>query len=210
MKYFNKDRVVCRYLTSRFLGHTCAEDLKKEFEEGIQELDMKKMVQVSMDGPNVNWKLYDSLVEKRNQNDDYPPLIDIGSCSLHVVHGAFRSGVQKTKWGIDGVLKVMHNLFGESPTKREDYKNITGSKVFPLSFCGHRLIEDKKVLDRALDVWPNIAKYVNETVKKPKSKIPGSSSFATLRTAVQDGLIVVKLQFFSSPATIMMSYLQKF
>ena len=51
VKYFNKDRVVCRYLTSKVLGHTCAEDLKREFEEGIQELDMKKMVQVSMDGP---------------------------------------------------------------------------------------------------------------------------------------------------------------
>ena len=34
--YFNKDRVVCKYLTSRFLSHTCAEDLKKEFEEGTQ------------------------------------------------------------------------------------------------------------------------------------------------------------------------------
>ena len=43
VKSFNKDRVVCRYLTSRFLGHTCADDPKKEFEEGIQELDMKKM-----------------------------------------------------------------------------------------------------------------------------------------------------------------------
>ena len=63
VRYFNKNRVVCSYLTSRFLGHTCAEDLKKKFEEGIQELDMKKMVQVSLNGPNVNWKLYNSIVE---------------------------------------------------------------------------------------------------------------------------------------------------
>ena len=57
---------------------------------------MKKMLQDSMDGPSVNWKLYDSIVEERNKNDDYTALIDIGSCSLHVVHGTFRSGVQKT------------------------------------------------------------------------------------------------------------------
>ena len=100
VKYFNKDRVVCRYLTSRFLGHTCAEDLKKESEEGIQEFDMKKMVHISMDGPNFNLSvLYDSIVEDRNQNDDYPALIDIVSCSLHVVHGAFRHVVQKKKMG---------------------------------------------------------------------------------------------------------------
>ena len=86
VKYYNKDRVVCRYLTSRFPGHTSAEDLKKEFEEGIQELDTKKMVQVSMDGPTVNGKLYDSIMEEKNQNDDYQALIYIGSCSLHAVH----------------------------------------------------------------------------------------------------------------------------
>ena len=74
VKYFNKDRAVCRYLTSRFLGHTCAEDLKKEFEESIQELDMKKMVQVIMDEPNVNWKLYDHIVEE---------MTVIQSCVVH-------------------------------------------------------------------------------------------------------------------------------
>ena len=104
----------------------------------------------------------------------------------------------------------MNNLFDEFPAKREDCQNITGSKVFPLPFCGHRWIKDKEVADRALDAWPNIAKYVNETLKKPNSKISGSSSFATLRTAVQDELIVPKLQFFSSTANIMMPYLEKF
>ena len=101
------------------------------------------------------------------------------------MHGAFRSSVQKTKWGIDGVHKAMHNLFDDFPVKREDYQNITGSKVFPLPFCGCRWIEGKKVAERVLDVLPNIAKYVNETLKKPKSEIPGSSSFTTFRTAVQ-------------------------
>ena len=128
------------------------------------------MAQISMDGPIINWKFYDSIVEERNQNDACPALIDIGSCSLHVVHGAFRSGVQKTKWGIDGVLKVMHNLFDESPANREDYQTITGSQVFLLPFCGHRWIEDKKFADRALDVWSNIAKYVNETLRKQRVK----------------------------------------
>ena len=101
--------------------------------------------------------------------------------------------MQKTKWGIDIVPKAIHNLFDESHSKREDYQNFTGSKVFPVPFCGHEWMEDRKAADRALDVWPNIAKYVNETLKEPKSKIPRSSSFSTHITAVQDGLIVAKL-----------------
>ena len=61
LRYFNKDRVTCRYLTSEFLSHTHADDLKK-FEEGIKDLENKRMLKISMDGPNVNWKLYDNIV----------------------------------------------------------------------------------------------------------------------------------------------------
>ena len=59
------------------------------FDEATKDLDKRKMIQVSMDGPNVNWKLLSSIVDERQSNDDYPELLDIGSCSLHVIHGAF-------------------------------------------------------------------------------------------------------------------------
>ena len=36
MCYFKEGKVAGRYLTSAFLGHTCAEDLKKKFEEVMQ------------------------------------------------------------------------------------------------------------------------------------------------------------------------------
>ena len=46
---------------------TLVQKIKRtNLKKGIQELDMKNMVQVSIDGPNVNWKLYDSKVEERN------------------------------------------------------------------------------------------------------------------------------------------------
>ena len=210
VKYFSNDKVVCKYLTSGFLGHTRACDLKQKFEECIQDLDQKKLVQVSMDGPSVNWKLYESLVEERKENKDYPSLINVGSCSLHIMHGAFRTGVKKTKWGIDTTLKALHNLFEDSPAKREDYQEITGSDIFPLPFCGHRWLEDKKVASRALDIWPNIVNYVKDMLKKPTSQIPSSSYFSTVRSAVQDSLMVAKLQFFVSTSSIFIPYLQKF
>ena len=65
------------------------------------------MLQVTMDGPNVNWKLYDSIVQEWSENDDYRAPIDSGLCSLHVVHRTFRTVVQKTKWGIDGILEAL-------------------------------------------------------------------------------------------------------
>ena len=95
----------------QFLGHTRAEDLKGNFEETTKDLDKKILAQVSMDGPNVNWKMYDKLVEERGENEQLPELINVGSCGLHVVHGAFRSGAKKTKWGVDSILKALYKLF---------------------------------------------------------------------------------------------------
>ena len=86
-------RVEMRYFGSAFLGYTIAADLKRNFDEATKDLDKRKMIQVSMDGSNVNWKLLSSIVDEPQSNDDYPELLDIGSCSLHVIHGAFRQGL---------------------------------------------------------------------------------------------------------------------
>ena len=68
VRYFKNDKVESRYLTFLFLGHTTAKDLKKKFEEATEQLDLKKLIQISMDGPNVNWKLLDSIAEYRSSN----------------------------------------------------------------------------------------------------------------------------------------------
>ena len=134
----------------------------------------------------------------------------MGSCSLHVVHGAFHSGMLKTSWGIDSVLKALHNLFSESPAKREDFIKLTGTETFPLPFCGHRWLENKQVAERALEIWPHITTYIRETLKKPKSQVPTSNTFKTVNSAVQDPLPRAKLAFFASTAGLMQPYLQVF
>ena len=51
-------QVASRYLGSEFLGHTRSEDLLSKFKQGISELKMNLLLQVSMDGPHVNWKYF--------------------------------------------------------------------------------------------------------------------------------------------------------
>ena len=164
------------------------------------------LAQVSMDEPNVNWKMY-KLVEERGENEQLQGLINVGSCGLRVVHGAFRSGPQKTKWSTESILKALYKLFDGSPAKREDYSAITGSNKFLLPFCGNRWVEDKEVADRALQIWPDVMVYIRETIKKPKGEVSVSHSFTTIRSAVQDCLITAKLEFFVSTASIMEPFL---
>ena len=50
-----------------------------------------------MDGPSVNFKFLQILQGDRVENER-PALIDIGSCGLHTVYGAFKCGAQGTRW----------------------------------------------------------------------------------------------------------------
>ena len=70
-----------------------AEFQLEHFTNAHDKLDyVSKLVQFSMDGPNVNWKLLDLFEEDRHdKNPDCPYLLQIGSCGLHVLHGAYQT-----------------------------------------------------------------------------------------------------------------------
>ena len=57
-------------------------------------LNPSKLVQLGMDGPNVSLKLQRLFTEDRKRADvGLPDLLDTGSCSLHIVHGAIGTGM---------------------------------------------------------------------------------------------------------------------
>ena len=51
------------------------------------------MIMLSMDGPNVNWCVLSILNETR-KDQEHAQLFETGSCGLHIVHGAFQTGVK--------------------------------------------------------------------------------------------------------------------
>ena len=175
IRFWNNEKniIVNRYFGSEFFGHGTASDLLDHFKLGTSKLQLKKITQISMDGPNVNLKFYrDFLDERQNFQPDIPIPIDIGSCGLHIIHGAFKTGFDETGWKIDNILRSLGYLFNDSPARRADYTDITSSMIFPLKFCGTRWIEDAAVADRAVICWENIKKYLKKVVDNPKSKIP--------------------------------------
>ena len=105
-----------------------------------------------MDGPNVNWKMLDLIVEDSSSNETHQNLLD-------VVHGAFRTGMKQTGWGKDLLLKSLYSHLHETPARREDYTKMTGSEVFSLQFCGRKWLEDRRVPERAVEMWPSLTNY---------------------------------------------------
>ena len=92
--------------------------------------------------------------------------------------------MKQTGWGIDLLLKSLCSHLHETPARREDYTKMTGSEVFPHQFCGCRWLEDKRVAERAVEMWPSLTTYITEILKKPKSQVPTSNSFSTVKSAV--------------------------
>ena len=131
------DSVKVRYYDSSFLGHGKHTDILNHFNELTKNLKSECLYQISMDGPNVNLKFFQEFSAKFKV-ENYHSLVDIGSCSLHIVHGAFRTGAEKSEWSLKKLLKGAYTILHNTPARREDFESVTGSSTYPLSFCSTR------------------------------------------------------------------------
>ena len=210
VRYWASGEVRTRYLGSVFLGHGKATDLLEHFHKGIKDLQprVKDMVQVSMDGPNVNWKFHDML--KKQLTADYGVvLINIGSCGLHVMHNAFKAGASSTGWEVSSLLSSLYYLFKDSPARREDYQKATHSSTMPLKFVSHRWMENVPVCERALLIWNNICTYVKK-VQSKELPTPTCKSYEVVSAKVKDPLIIVKMEVFRYVALQLVPFLGKY
>ncbi|XP_054874235.1 uncharacterized protein LOC118471282 [Amphiprion ocellaris] len=64
IRYWCEDHVQSRYSGSQLMGHGTAEDLLRHFKEGAKDLDRHKVLSISMDGPNINWKFLELLQQE--------------------------------------------------------------------------------------------------------------------------------------------------
>ena len=86
LRFWKHDHVESRYYTSDFLGHAAAIDLVKSFEANVEKkIGFRHLIQILMDGPNVNWATFDRL-QKKLQLECCSKLLSIGSCGIHIVH----------------------------------------------------------------------------------------------------------------------------
>ena len=186
-----------QYLTSIFLWHTRADDLLKAFQEVTSNLELDKMLQGLIDGPIGNWKFYEKLIERR-EISELTGLINIGSWGLHIIHGVFKSGALSCEWDIVKILKGLYTLFNDTPVRQSDYIDVTGSNLFPKSFCATSWIDDSNVAERAIEIRNNILKIFKFWESLPKHKRPSSKSYLIVQEATRYNMILAKLHFFES------------
>ena len=107
-----------RYLYSQFLERLNADNLFQIIKDSTSGLNETNLLQLAMDGPDVNWlvlnKLDDMLIANGNEKT-----VNIGSCAQHTVHGGFQTGTSNADWSIDKILKAMLFILHNSPARPE-------------------------------------------------------------------------------------------
>lgn len=183
------------YYHSEFMGHATAEDMVSVFETGTSCLNLNDLLQMSMDGPNVNWKFYE-IVQSRLLKETNKSMLNLGSCGLHILHGAFKYGVEASGWNIDEFLKSVHWLLKDTPARREDYrKSVENEPVMPLRFCKTRWTENVPVVERAIEMLPQLRQYI-KAVTRNQVTDPKTKTFGVVKESCNDVLIEAKLAFY--------------
>ena len=121
VRLWDNDCIQSRFFHSQFLGHASAHNLVEACIESVSVLNVHNIVQISMDGPNVNWSFYNKF-ENIIQDQCSKTLLPTGSCGLHQIHNAFRFGSSQSDWNIDSYLSSLYYLFHDSPARRDDYE----------------------------------------------------------------------------------------
>ena len=87
---------------------------------------------------------------KFQEEKEYLPLINTGTCGRHVIHVSLKTGAQKgTDWDIQKLLKSRWQFLHEAPAQRAFCEKISESLDYPVKFCGHRWLENEDCAARA-------------------------------------------------------------
>ena len=128
----NETGAVCsRYFDSKFLLRPNSKHLFEKLLESTKLLDLSKLLPLSMDCPNVNWDVL-KLMSNHQEEKEHPNIINIGSCSLHIIHGELQRGIKSQNWELAKIFRAMHNLFKGSPAWIDEFMKVCESDTFAL------------------------------------------------------------------------------
>lgn len=102
-------------------GEDVAEELLNslEVEDGIK-LPLHQLMSIGSDGPNVNKKIW-KLVDQHLKSNGLQGLVEFTPCTLHVVHNAFRKGIDVFGEDVEGLAVDLFQWFKSHPCQKEDF-----------------------------------------------------------------------------------------
>ena len=164
--YWSKelDLVMSVYCGSLFVGHCFSKDLLEHFTAFGEDMnwDPDLLLQIGMDGPNVNTKFEKDLHNMINDHYD-ASFLKLGSCGLHITHNGFRKGILEFGFDVETFVNDANFFFKMSATRRQDFKLMelfTDIEAkYMLKHTSARWLSMKKPILRILQQHENLNEY---------------------------------------------------
>ena len=126
-------QIITAYCGSLFIDHYDSSDLVQHFIDFFKEmkLDNSYLLRLVMDGPSVN-KAFEKKLSEKLHNEIDKSFINVGTCSLHIVHNSFRKAITTFDFNFDEFFCNVNFFCKLSSGRREDFKdmeNITNISV---------------------------------------------------------------------------------
>jgi len=213
VRYWSKDceRIVNRHLKTYFIGTATAKDIFNKLCEALEncQLPKKQLLMISCDGPNVNKSVKNLMAEERSLLSQ-KPLEEIGTCNIHIMHNAFKRGMDELGENASNLIFQVHDFFHGWPSRWEDYTAIqTQLKVPVHKFVKHvssRWLSLQPAGRRLLEQWPAVEKYFLTYVPKSKSKLMESLKYQKILNLLQKSIMKAEVLFCCSSAHLITGF----
>lgn len=138
LRFWNEElnQIVTRYLGSLYFGRATAADLASMLEDIMNsdeyDIPWERLFFLSSDGPNINKAVWRKLNEKI-KGKGYKGLVALITCTLHIMHNAFRKGTSVGGFGemaeqlafdLHAWFKV-HDIFCNDVPPNDDLYTVT-------------------------------------------------------------------------------------
>ncbi|XP_063230993.1 uncharacterized protein LOC134535717 isoform X1 [Bacillus rossius redtenbacheri] len=202
-----KLQIITHHLETFFIGSATGKILVEKINSALDNagLPRQKILMLGSDGPNVNKKvariICEELVSIRKA-----PLVNIGTCSIHTLHNAFLSGLDKLGEDVADLVMAVHDFFDGWPSRCEDYLQIQDDLSVPKhSFIKHvpsRWLTLEGAASRLIEQWEALKKYFLSYVPKKRNSLDKSNNYKRIVSLLKKPTIKAELLFVCSSARV--------
>ena len=215
LRYFSssKGMVQVRFLRAIMLGHAYADRVSEELLDTIRDLKLPlhHLLSISCDGPNVNKSIKRQL-ESAAVEGGAKGLVDIGFCTIHVVHNAFRKALDNFGEAAENLCLDLFYFFKLSSASREDYKeeqvNLELDEVNFVRHVQSRWLTLLPAVDRVISQMSGLREYFLKTLALKSTE--KSDRYKRICRLLNDDTTEVQLLFLQCVKELFDSFLRAF
>ena len=192
------------YCGTIMVDHCPAQKLLEHFLEFVNKvkLQLQFMLHIGMDGPNVNLKFEELLKDSSELENLKTTLLSIGTCPLHIVHNAFRAGVNRSNFSIDSFAIDVNFFFKLSAARRADYREVEELTEIMSRFIqkhsSTRWVTLRKICVQILEQYKNLREYFLTFLPKTssfKAHVQKTERYQRIKAILEDDLSIPYIAF---------------